>query len=150
MTTAAAVVARLGLLAHPEGGHYREIYRDQPEGGGRGACTAIHYLLAAGERSHWHKVDAVEVWSFHAGGPLRLRLAAEGGPVRTVILGADLAAGQLPQAVVPAGVWQAAEPLGAWTLVGCVVAPAFTFAGFTLAPQGWKPTSSGDIPEEPA
>ncbi|MEW5727300.1 MAG: cupin domain-containing protein [Pseudomonadota bacterium] len=133
--TADEVAARLGLAPHPEGGAYAETYRHVAEDGQRGACTAIYYLLRAGERSHWHKVDAVEVWAWHAGAPLRLRVA---GAADTV-LGPDLAAGQRPQAVVPPHAWQAAEPLGEWSLVSCVVAPAFDFAGFTLAPPGWQP-----------
>lgn len=137
----AAIIARLGLLPHPEGGHYAETFRHDAEGLARGACTAIYYLLQAGERSHWHKVDAAEVWNFHAGEPLKLRIA-ENGNVREIVLGADVLAGQVPQAVVPAHAWQAAEPLGAWTLAGCIVAPAFTFAGFEMAPPGWEPTES--------
>ncbi|MGE5506854.1 MAG: cupin domain-containing protein [Actinomycetota bacterium] len=137
--TADEAIARLGLAPHPEGGHYAETYRHLPPGGGRGACTSIHYLLKAGERSHWHRVDAVEVWNFHAGETLLLKIA-QGGQVREVRLGADLAAGEVPQAVVPPGAWQAARPLGAWSLVGCTVAPAFEFAGFELAPPGWEPT----------
>ncbi len=133
--TADEVIARLGLVPHPEGGAYAETYRHPSEDGGRGACTAIYYLLRAGERSHWHKVDAVETWTWHAGAPLRLRIAG----VADTVLGADLALGQRPQAVVPPHAWQAAEPLGDWVLVGCVVAPAFEFAGFTLAPPGWDP-----------
>lgn len=136
--TAADIINRLGLRPHPEGGHYAETYRHTPDGGGRGDCTTIYYLLAAGERSHWHRVDAVEVWNYHAGAPLRLCIAA-GDECTEVILGPDVAAGQRPQAVVPAHGWQAAEPLGAWTLAGCVVAPAFEFAGFEMAPPGWSP-----------
>lgn len=138
MSSAADMIARLGLLPHPEGGHYAEIYRAPGLDGGRGACTSIYYLLAAGQKSHWHRVDAVEVWNFHAGDPLRLRIAHD-GQMREVILGTDVAAGQHPQAVVPAHAWQAAEPLGDWSLVGCVVAPAFEFAGFEMAPPGWSP-----------
>lgn len=138
MTTPQDIIDRLGLRPHPEGGHYVETYRHMPQDGGRGACTAIYYLLARGERSHWHRVDAVEVWNYHGGDPLRLRIS-EGGVTREVVLGADLAAGQHPQAVVPAHAWQAAEPLGAWSLVGCIVAPAFEFAGFEMAPPGWSP-----------
>jgi Uncharacterized conserved protein len=134
-----ALIARLGLKPHPEGGHYAETFRDGGEGLARGACTAIYYLLQRGERSHWHKVDAAEVWAFHAGDPLKLRIAGAGG-IREIVLGADVPAGQQPQAVVPAFAWQAAESLGAWSLVGCIVAPAFDFAGFTMAPPGWEPT----------
>jgi uncharacterized protein len=98
-------------------------------------------VLARGERSHWHKVDAVEVWHYHAGAPIRLEIALqEGGPVERLILGGDLAAGERPQAVVPAHAWQAATALGDWTLVGCTVAPGFEWAGFEIAPQGWAPS----------
>lgn len=129
------VRAALRLAPHPEGGHYRELWRDAPKGGGRGAGTSILFLLAAGERSHWHRVDAAEVWLWQAGAPLRLEIAGAG----EVRLGPDLAGGETLQAVVPAGVWQAARSLGGWSLVSCVVAPAFAFAGFELAPPGWAP-----------
>ena len=138
--SAAEVIAALGLAPHPEGGHFRETFRDTTSGSGqRGASTAIYYLLQAGERSHWHRVDAAEVWHFYAGAPLKLELSADGRARSEHRLGPDLAAGELPQAVVPKGVWQAAASLGAWTLVGCSVAPAFDFAGFELAPPGWSP-----------
>lgn len=135
--SAEAVIALLGLVPHPEGGHFRETFRDDA-GGGRGASTAIYFLLRAGERSHWHKVDAVEVWHWHAGAPLVLSIAGDGNR-RDLVLGGRLALGERPQGVVPAGAWQAAECRGAWTLVGCTVAPAFDFAGFELAPPGWEP-----------
>jgi len=125
----------LGLAPHPEGGHFRELWRDQPADGGRGAGTSILFLLAAGERSHWHRVDAAEIWLWQAGAPLQLGITGVGEPV----LGPDTASGQTLQAVVPTGAWQAASSLGAWTLVSCVVAPAFDFAGFELAPPGWAP-----------
>lgn len=131
---AAAVIAALGLTPHPEGGHYRETWRDMPAEG-RGAATSIHFLLAEGERSHWHKVDAAELWLWQAGAPLDLHLARH-----TIRLGPDLAAGHALKGIVPKDEWQAATPLGAWTLVSCIVAPAFDFAGFTLAPHGWQPT----------
>jgi uncharacterized protein len=138
--TADEIAAALGLIPHPEGGAYRETFRHVDPGGGRGAMTAIYYLLRKGERSHWHRVDAAEIWHFYAGAPLALEIArAQGTEVETVTLGADLAAGQGPQAIVPEGWWQAARSLGAWTLVGCTVGPAFEFAGFELAPKGWKP-----------
>ncbi|MBI5111512.1 MAG: cupin domain-containing protein [Rhodovulum sp.] len=137
--TAAEVIALLGLVPHPEGGHFRETFRDPADVAGRAASTAIYFLLARGERSHWHRVDAAEVWHWHAGAPLRLEIAADREAVRTVRLGADLAAGERPQAVVPAGAWQAAETLGDWTLVGCTVAPGFRFEGFELAPPGFSP-----------
>ncbi|CCD94327.1 conserved hypothetical protein [Bradyrhizobium sp. ORS 375] len=107
---------------------------------GRAASTLIYFLLARGERSHWHRVDAVETWHYYAGSPLRLRIAGDGEAPQTTTLGIDLAAGQQPQAVVPAHAWQAAESTGDWTLVGCTVAPGFEFAGFVLAPPGWEPT----------
>jgi uncharacterized protein len=137
------VIRVLELLPHPEGGHYRETWRDLPADGGRGAATAILYLLAAGERSHWHRVDAAELWLWHAGARLRLTLSTDGIAEETRILGPDLAMGAALQAVVPAGCWQAAETLGAWALVSCVVAPAFQFPGFELAPPGWSPSARG-------
>jgi hypothetical protein len=139
--TAADVIRLLDLEPHPEGGHFRETFRDARRlDGGRAASTAIYFLLARGERSHWHRLDAVEVWHWHAGAPLILELAAhDHGPVTRVTLGPDLAAAQRPQAIVPAQVWQAAASLGAWTLVGCTMAPGFEFAGFELAPEGWNP-----------
>jgi predicted cupin superfamily sugar epimerase len=137
---AASVIEALRLAPHPEGGHYRETWRHDPGDGARGAGTAIYFLLAAGERSHWHRVDAAEIWHFHAGAPLLLRLTpTDLGPVEEVLLGPDLAAGQEPQRLVPHGWWQAAEPRGAWTLVSCTVSPAFELAGFELAPAGWSP-----------
>ncbi len=137
---AAEVIAALGLQAHPEGGWFAETWRAAPVEGARPASSAIVYLLAAGERSHWHRVDADEIWQFAAGEPLALRVWAEGEPAVTVHrIGADVLAADRPQVVVPAGVWQAARPLGAWTLVGCIVAPAFEFDGFELAPPDWEP-----------
>ena len=138
-TSAADIIARLHLVPHPEGGHSRETCRDsRRDASGRAASTAIYFLLARGERSHWHRVDAVEIWHYHAGAPLLLQIADEHGR-RSLHLGPDLTRGEAPQAVVPSGAWQAAESLGAWTLVSCVVAPAFTFSGFELAPPGWSP-----------
>jgi hypothetical protein len=136
--TAAEVIRLLDLEPHPEGGHYRETFRDARRIEGRSASTAIYFLLARGERSHWHRVDAVEAWHFYAGAPLALSIAGADGTA-VIRLGSDLAAGERPQAVVPAGAWQAAESLGAWTLVGCTVAPGFQFTGFELAPAGWSP-----------
>lgn len=139
--SAAGIIARLGLEPHPEGGHFRETFRDPHRlEDGRSASTAIYFLLAAGEQSHWHRVDATEIWHWHAGAPLRLSLAAtDAGPVEHRLLGSDLSAGEQPQLVVPRDVWQAARSLGDWTLVGCTVAPGFEFAGFELAPPGWQP-----------
>ena len=133
------IIAMLGMQPHPEGGHYVETYRDAPPGGGRGAKTGIYFLLRAGERSHWHRVDAVEMWHWHAGGPLELSISTDGRSVERVILGMGLSAGQRPQGVVPAHAWQAARPLEGWVLVGCTVSPAFEFAGFEMAPEGWEP-----------
>jgi predicted cupin superfamily sugar epimerase len=136
--TASDLIRLLDLQPHPEGGHFRETFRDPRTIDGRAASTAIYFLLARGERSHWHRVDAVEVWHWYAGSALRLELH-DGAGTTAISLGANLAAGQRPQAVVPAGAWQAAESLGDWTLVGCTVAPGFDFAGFELAPPGWTP-----------
>lgn len=137
---AAAVIAALGLQPHPEGGWYAETWRDAPADGSRGVGTAIYFLLEADQVSHWHRVDAVEIWHHHAGGPLDLRVAVDdAGPVETTRLGPDLAAGQRPQGLVPAGAWQAARPVDGPVLVGCTVAPAFGFAGFELAPPEWEP-----------
>ncbi|MEI7803692.1 MAG: cupin domain-containing protein [Hyphomicrobiales bacterium] len=138
LLTAADVIKLLDLKPHPEGGHFRETFRDTKLIDGRAASTAIYFLLAKGERSHWHRVDAVEIWHFHAGAPLALSIAEE-AKVKIIRLGGDLGAGEQPQAVVPAHAWQAAESLGDWTLVGCTVAPGFEFSGFELAPKGWKP-----------
>jgi predicted cupin superfamily sugar epimerase len=137
--TAARIVETLGLRPHPEGGWYTETWRHDADDGGRGAGTAIYYLLAAGQRSRWHRVDATEIWHHYAGDPLTLRIHADDGPTVTVTLGADLASGQRPQAIVPEGAWQSAEPAGTWVLVGCTVSPAFTFEGFELAPPDWSP-----------
>jgi predicted cupin superfamily sugar epimerase len=141
--TAADVIRLLDLKPHPEGGHFRETFRDAPQPhapeNGRAASTAIYFLLARGERSHWHRVDAAEAWHWHAGAPLELEVASASGHRERLTLGSDLAAGQRPQAVVPADAWQAAQSLGDWTLVGCTVAPGFEFAKFELAPEGWEP-----------
>ena len=131
------IIARYELTPHPEGGHYREIYRAQAEDGGRGAVTSIYHLLSAGEVSAWHRVDAVEIWHYHAGDALRLELSLDGMATTSHRLGIDDNA--WPQVTVPVGAWQSARPEGAWTLVGCTVAPAFEFAGFELAPPGWRP-----------
>jgi uncharacterized protein len=136
--TAAEIIRLLGLKPHPEGGHFCQTFRDtQLIDGKRPASTAI-YFLARGERSHWHRVDAVEGWHWHAGAALRLMIA-ERGTTNTVTLGPDLAAGQRPQAIVPFHAWQAAETLGDWTLVGCTVAPGFEWAGFEMASKDWTP-----------
>ncbi len=135
---AAAIIAALDLKPHPEGGHFAETFRDADAAGGRGHSTAIYYLLQAGERSHWHRVDAAEVWHFHAGAPLHLRLWSGSGAVEEIRLGGNVLNGERPQAVVPRGVWQSASSTGAWTLVGCTVAPGFRFEGFEMAPPDWE------------
>lgn len=138
------LIEQLGLAAHPEGGWYRETWRGEATAAGRASGTAIIFLLRTGEASHWHTVDAAELWLWQAGDPIELRLAAsDAGPVRSVILGADVAAGQQLQGIVAPHEWQAARPHGApvhgYSLVSCVVVPGFDFAGFTLAPPGWEP-----------
>jgi len=137
--TAAEIIARLELKPHPEGGHYRETFRDsRRDVDGRSASTAIYFLLARGERSHWHRIDAAEVWHYYAGSALNLQIADDVGQ-RRIRLGPDLAAGEVPQTIVPAQAWQAAESTGDWTLVGCTVAPGFDFAKFELAEPDWFP-----------
>ena len=139
--TAAEIIAKLDLKPHPEGGHYRETFRDAPNADGqRAASTAIYFLLARGERSHWHRVDAAEIWHYYAGSALNLQIRDESG-LRFTRLGADLNAGEIPQAVVPAYAWQAAECTGDWTLVGCTVAPGFEFEKFELAAPDWTPSA---------
>jgi predicted cupin superfamily sugar epimerase len=139
--SAAEIITRLELRPHPEGGYYRETFRDsRVDANGRAFSTAIYFLLARGERSHWHRVDAVETWHYYAGAALTLHIANEGCRGHTVRLGPDLLAGERPQAIVPAHAWQTAETTGDWTLVGCTVAPGFEFAGFELAPKGWEPS----------
>ncbi len=137
--TATDVIRLLGLEPHPEGGHFRETFRDACEIGGRAVSTAIYFLLARGERSHWHRIDAVEVWHWYAGAPLALEICREPRRVERLTLGCALAGGERPQVVVPSHAWQAAQSLGDWTLCGCSVAPGFDFKGFELAPPGWSP-----------
>lgn len=130
------IIACLGLEAHPEGGSFREVFRERPRNGGRSAITSIYYLLCQGEVSAWHRLtDATEIWHHYAGAPLQLTLAAEAGKgeMATFLLGPDLANGERPQALVPLGVWQTAHSLGEWTLAGCTVAPGFEYSGFELA-----------------
>jgi len=132
--TADQIIAMLGLEPHPEGGHYAETWRAEANTGQRAAGTAIYFLLKEGERSHWHRVDAAEIWHFYAGAPLTLEVGRE-----SFTLGPDLVAGQRPQIIVPPHSWQAARSQGAWTLVGCTVSPAFDFAGFEMAPPDFIP-----------
>lgn len=140
MTSARQVIEALGMQVHPEGGWYAETWRAASPDGTRPSASAILYLLAAGDRSHWHRVDADEIWQYSAGDSLELRVWVDGdAAVMTQRLGAEVDRGDVVQAVVPAGAWQAARPLGGWTLVGCIVSPAFEFEGFELAPEGWEP-----------
>jgi predicted cupin superfamily sugar epimerase len=143
VTNAAALIARLALTPHPEGGWYRETFRQPAPGAdaARGLATAILFLLEQGQRSHWHRVDAAELWLWHAGSPLTLRIADD--TMREHLLGGDIMAGQAAQAIVPPHAWQSAEANLGWALVSCVVTPAFDFAGFDLAPPGWEP----DVPQ---
>jgi predicted cupin superfamily sugar epimerase len=138
--SAAEIVALLNLQPHPEGGFYRETFRDSAQdANGRAASTLIYFLLPAGIVSAWHRVDAVETWHFYAGAPLKLQLWSGEGEIIDLMLGPDLLNGESPQGVVPRACWQRAESTGAWTLVGCGVAPGFVFSGFEIAPKGWTP-----------
>lgn len=144
MAEADDLIRLLELAPHPEGGWYRETWRAAALDGARSPGTAIYFLLRAGERSAWHRLDAAEIWHHYAGGPLALSViragsAGSGAAAEDHRLGTDLAAGERPQVVVPAGAWQSAEPVDGWTLVGCTVAPGFDFAGFELAPEGFDP-----------
>ncbi|KKB85760.1 cupin [Devosia limi DSM 17137] len=132
------VINTLGMARHPEGGWYVRTFEDPIQIDGRAQSTAIYYLLEAGDASHWHRVDAVEMWHWYAGAPLQLRIS-DGKSVKLHLLGADIAAGQRPQAVVPRHAWQAATSTGGWTLVGCTVTPGFLFSGFELAAPDWAP-----------
>ncbi len=133
------IIESLNLAPHPEGGYFRETYRHVAPDGGRGAQTAIYFLLRAGEHSHWHKVDAAEIWHFYAGAPLELSTSSTPGRVLTRTLGPDLSSGQLPQLIVQPDEWQSARTTGAFTLVGCTVGPAFQFETFVLAPPDFQP-----------
>lgn len=138
MTEAERIIAALTLAPHPEGGWYRQTW--VADGPGRPTGTAIYFLLEGGKPSHWHRVDAVEIWHFHVGAPLILSLAeTDAGPATDLLIGADVLAGQTPQGIVPKDWWQAARSTGDWTLVSCTVSPGFQFDGFTLAPPGWAP-----------
>jgi predicted cupin superfamily sugar epimerase len=139
--TAEVIIRKLGLLPHPEGGHFRETFRDSRNISGRSASTAILYLLKQGEISRWHRVDAVEIWHWYAGAPLELDLSPDGHAQEKRVLGNILAEGQAPQVIVPAGCWQMARSRGEFSLVGCTVAPGFEFSGFEMAEPGWEPRS---------
>lgn len=134
------IIAELGLAPHPEGGWYRETWRAGSAPGARSAGTAILFLLERGQRSHWHRVDAAELWLWHAGAPLEVLVAEENAPgIRSFALGGDVLAGYAPQCLVPANRWQSTEAHAGWALVSCVVVPGFEFSGFELAPPGWSP-----------
>lgn len=136
---AAEVISLLDLKAHPEGGYFRETFRDaRTIEDGRAASTAIYFLLTAGRPSHWHRIDAVEIWHYYAGAALKLAIF-DGTTAQELRLGSDIAAGEQLQGIVPAGAWQSAQTLGDWTLVGCTVAPGFEFDRFELAPKDWAP-----------
>lgn len=142
--SAAEIIRLLNLQPHPEGGFFRETFRDPArDARGRAVSTLIYYLLDAGEVSRWHKVDATEVWHFYAGAPLEISISQNGTETSVHRLGPDLIAGERPQYAVPADCWQSAKSLGRWTLVGCSVAPGFEFSGFELAPAHWSPAESG-------
>lgn len=140
MDEASAIIDKLGLAPHPEGGWFRETWRAPAAPGARAGGTGILFLLKQGERSHWHRVDAAELWLWHAGHPLDLLIANEkADDFGTIQLGGDVLAGYSPQSLVPANRWQAAEARHGWALVSCTVTPAFEFAGFELAPPDWRP-----------
>jgi len=137
--SAAEIVRLLGLEPHPEGGWFRETFRDSPHGGGRAHSTAIYYLIEGGPPGLWHRVDSAEVWHWYAGAPLLLTISPDETARTEALLGSDLSAGARPQVVIPPRHWQSAQSLGAWTLVGCTVAPGFDFAQFEMKPEGWEP-----------
>ena len=138
MTEAEHIIALLGLVPHPEGGHYRQMFEDAAGAGGRAHSTAIYYLLRAGEVSRPHRIDAAEIWHFYRGGPLELTIAEEGGKAARHVLGAGIEKGERPQLVVPPRAWQTARPLADCALVGCTVAPGFQFSHFELAPPDFR------------
>ncbi|MEM5583431.1 cupin domain-containing protein [Roseibium sp. AS2] len=145
--TADDVVALLNMQPHPEGGFYAETFRDEvTDDDGRAASTLIYFLLPEGVLSRWHKVDAVETWHWYAGAPLELSISTDGRTREVLTVGNNLLAGQRPQGIVPRDGWQQARSLGAWTLVGCTVAPGFQFDGFVMAPEGWEPGVTLDAP----
>ncbi|MEM9618297.1 MAG: cupin domain-containing protein [Pseudomonadota bacterium] len=133
------IIEKLGLAPHPEGGWYKETWRAEADAGTRASGTAIYFLLEQGQRSHWHKVDATEIWLYHAGAPLTLELSDDGTATHAITLGPHLENSEQPQAIVPPHCWQAAKSLGEWTLVSCTVSPGFEFEGFELAPPDWTP-----------
>ncbi len=143
LTTAQDIIRALDLAPHPEGGWYRETWRAQAGEGERPAGTSIYYLLDVGDFSHWHRVDAAEIWHWYAGAPLSLSVSPDGHDAQAHIIGPEIAAGQRPQHIVPVNWWQSATSLGAWTLCGCTVSPGFSFDGFEMAPPDWRPVPRG-------
>ena len=137
--TAQDIIRLLDLMPHPEGGYYRETFRDPVTIDGRAASTCIYFLLPSGVVSRWHRVDAVETWHWYAGAPLDLRIAADSRTYASHMLGSALITGERPQHVVPTGHWQQARSQGAWTLAGCTVAPGFMFEGFEIAGPQFDP-----------
>lgn len=142
MDDAKAIIAKLGLVPHPEGGWYRETWRSPADGDGRSRGSAIYFLLERGQRSHWHRVDADELWLWHAGAPLEIRVADDSGLIVATRLGGDPLRDDAAQCLVPAGHWQSTEAPAGWALVSCIVVPGFDFAGFELAPPGWAPRNN--------
>ena len=141
--TADDLIRALNLAPHPEGGWYRETWRADAAEGERAAASAVLYVIQPGQRSHWNRVDAHEIWLWHGGDPIDVMIAAtDAGPSSTVRLGGRVTEGEQPQLIIPAGQWQSAEPVAGdagYTLISCIVAPAFQFSGFELAPEGWEP-----------
>lgn len=142
MLSADEIIRLLELTPHPEGGYFRETFRDEAQHAGRAYSTAIYYLLKAGDVSHWHRVDAVETWHWYAGSPLVLKVSSGNVAPEEHVLGSGFGDCQRPQIVVPKGHWQSARSLGDWTLAGCTVAPGFEFSGFEMAPDGWEPVEA--------
>jgi predicted cupin superfamily sugar epimerase len=142
---ATRLIRELELTPHPEGGHYRETFRDAPGSDGRALSTAIYFLLHAGEVSHWHRIDAAETWHYHRGAPLELKIADGSSVAQSFVLGAAIEHGERPQIVVPPHAWQSARSLGEYTLVGCTVAPGFEFSKFELADEGFEPGQAAPI-----
>ena len=134
------IVKLLDLIPHPEGGFYRETFRDSEGHGPRAHSSVIYYLLRAGEESRWHRIDAAEIWHFYLGDALELSTVEDNNPAQRHVLGPDLGRGDVLHLAIPRGVWQSARPLGAFALVGCTVAPGFEFSGFEFAPKGWRPS----------
>ncbi len=141
MNKAQEIITKLGLKKHPEGGYYHQTFRDEKQDNERAISSAIYYLLEKNDKSHWHRIDAVEIWHFYAGSPLKLSIS-DGKQVEEHILGSDIFSNESPQIIVPCHQWQSAISLGEWTLVGCTVAPGFEFSNFEIAPFDWSPNNN--------